>query len=411
VEPGEDEPDREQLGERHGIAVFERRCGGSYDGRGIRFRAIGVERPPCHRFAIAAALALGAGVTWNIANVGAVADPLADAYGVSLAVVGLFTTALFVTHLLVQIPAGRASDRIGARNVGLLAVVAVVAGNLLLLAAPDSALAIVARLLVGVGSGAGFVAGAEYMRSAHASPVLQGLYGAATMAGGGLAIAIVPQLAPLLGWRAPYWSALAAAALTGAVLAAAPAHKLQFVTRRGGFVADRRLLRLGLLHGATFGLSVVAANWIVPLLERHGHSRGTAAALGSLLLLGGIVTRPLGGFVVGRSATLAAALLVGAAAFAVLATPAPLPVLGAGAAVAGLAAGLPFAAVFAGAQLTRPDAPGAAVGFVNAWAISAVVGGTPLLGLAFSLPGEGRIGFGCLAVLWAAAVATVPRGN
>jgi MFS family permease len=371
--------------------------------------AIGVKRFPRHQLAIAAALALGAGVTWNISNVGAVADPLADAYGVSLAVVGLFTTALFVTHLLVQIPGGRACDRIGARNVGLVAVGAVVAGNLLLLAAHEPALAVAARAVVGLGSGAGFVAGAEYMRAAGASPVLQGIYGAATMAGGGLAIAIVPQLEASLGWRAPYWSALAAAVLSAAILAAAPNPKLQTVTRRAGLVADRRLVRLGLLHGATFGLSVVAANWIVPLLERHGHSRGTAAALGSLLLLGGIVTRPLGGLVAGRSGVLAAALLAGAAAFAVLATPAPLAVLGLAAAAAGLAAGLPFAAVFAGAQRTRPDAPGAAIGFVNTWAIGAIVAGTPLLGLGFSLPGEGRIGFACLAVLWAAAVATVPR--
>lgn len=348
-------------------------------------------------------------MTWNIANVGAVADPLADAYGVSLAVVGLFTTALFVTHLLVQIPGGRASDRIGARNVGFLAVGAVVAGNVLLLAAPDAVLGVVGRAVVGLGSGAGFVAGAEYMRAASASPILQGVYGAATMAGGGLAIAVVPQLEPSLGWRAPYWSALAAAAVSAAILAPAPAPKLQSVTRRTGLVGGRVLVRLGLLHAATFGLSVVAANWIVPLLERHGHPRGTAAALGSLLLLGGLVTRPLGGFVAASRRALAGALAAGAAAFALLALPAPLALLGVAAAVAGLAAGLPFAAVFAGAQRARPDAPGAAIGFVNSWAITTIVAGTPLLGLAFSLPGDGRIGFACLAALWAAAVVTVPR--
>ena len=165
---------------------------------------------------------------------------------------------------------------------------------------------------------------------------------------------------------------------------------------------------LGLLHGATFGLSVVAANWIVPLLERYGYARGTAAALGSLLLLGGLVTRPLGGLVATRRSCSVGALVAGAAAFAVLAFPAPLVLLGLAAAVAGLAAGLPFAAVFAGAQRARPDAPGAAIGFVNTWAIATIVVGTPLLGLTFSLPSDGRVGFACLAVLWAAAVAVVP---
>jgi predicted MFS family arabinose efflux permease len=347
-------------------------------------------------------------VTWNISNVGAVADPLAEAYGVSLAVVGIFTTSLFVTHLLVQIPGGRAADRIGARTVGFLAVAAVVVGNLLLLVAPEPALAIAARAIVGFGSGAGFVAGAEYMRAVRATPVLQGVYGAATMAGGGLAIAIVPLLVPALGWRAPYWSALAAAAVAAAVLAVASPPESRRVARRRGLVGGRPFVRLGLLHGATFGLSVVAANWIVPLLERYGESRATAAALGSLLLLGGLVTRPLGGLVAANRAALVAALVAGSAAFAVLALEAPLPLLATAAAVAGLAAGLPFAAVFAGAQQARPEAPAAAIGYVNTWAIATIVVGTPLLGLTFSLPSDGRVGFACLAVLWAAAIATVP---
>ncbi len=57
------------------------------------------------RVAIVAGLVVGCFLTWNISNVGAVADPLAEAYGVSLAVIGLLTTALFVTHLAAQLPA------------------------------------------------------------------------------------------------------------------------------------------------------------------------------------------------------------------------------------------------------------------------------------------------------------------
>src|SRR3954469_2578241 len=56
---------------------------------------------------------------WNVANTGAVATLLADAYGVSLAVVGLFTTGLFVTHALLQVPAGRLADRFGPRLVAV----------------------------------------------------------------------------------------------------------------------------------------------------------------------------------------------------------------------------------------------------------------------------------------------------
>ena len=54
---------------------------------------------------------------------------MGDAYGVSLAAVGLLTTALFVTHLAVQIPGGRLIDRVGARTVGLAALAIVAAAN------------------------------------------------------------------------------------------------------------------------------------------------------------------------------------------------------------------------------------------------------------------------------------------
>ena len=39
--------------------------------------------------AVVAGLAVGGCLTWNISNVGAVADPLAGTYGVSLAAIGL----------------------------------------------------------------------------------------------------------------------------------------------------------------------------------------------------------------------------------------------------------------------------------------------------------------------------------
>ena len=74
-------------------------------------------RRPCG--GCAAGLASG----WNVANTGAVAQQLATAYGVGLATVGLFTTALFVTHLRCRSrPGGRAtaSARGASALVGLV---------------------------------------------------------------------------------------------------------------------------------------------------------------------------------------------------------------------------------------------------------------------------------------------------
>jgi predicted MFS family arabinose efflux permease len=70
----------------------------------------------------------------------------------------------------------------------------------------------------------------------------------------------------------------------------------------------------------------------------------------------------------------------------------------------GLAAGLPFAVIFAAAQRARPDAPAAAVALVNACAILTILVGTPLAGLAFELPSDGRLAFAAIAALAALAL-------
>jgi MFS family permease len=365
-----------------------------------------------HASAVVAGLVVGCFLTWNVSNVGAAADPLADAYGVSLAVVGLLTTALFVTHLLSQLPAGIWSDRVGPHRVALAACAFGAAGNALLLVDDAIALGIVGRLVVGVGSGAGFVAGLDLVRAGGGGPVLHGVFGGATMAGGGLAVVIVPPLTDATGWRATY-----AAALVLAVVAAVPTSFVRGVARVGasprGVLGDRRLLPLGVLQAATFGLAVVAGNWIVPLLERQDVSAALAGALGGLVLLAGIVTRPLGGGLTHRRpagrALVAGSLVAVAAGALLLASGGPTWVSALGALCLGLAAGLPFAALFEAAQQLRPDAPGSAVALVNACGVLSVLVATPLAGLAFDLPGDGRLAFAAIAALSLLALVALPR--
>ena len=81
------------------------------------------------RLAVVGGCAAGFASGWNISNTGAVAQQLGTTYGVSLATVGLFTTALFVTHLLLQVPAGKASDRRGERVVALAGLVVTTGGT------------------------------------------------------------------------------------------------------------------------------------------------------------------------------------------------------------------------------------------------------------------------------------------
>ena len=144
------------------------------------------------------------------------------------------------------------------------------------------------------------------------------------------------------------------------------------------------------------------------LLERHGHSAHVSGVVGGLVLFVGVVSRPLGGRLLDHPASLRVGFVAGGCGVALLAAGGSLALAAAAAAVVGLASGLPFAAAFAGAQRLRPDAPAAAVGVVNLAATVVILFGTPLLGLTFSLPGDGRIGFLVVAVLFAAAAFAVP---
>ena len=226
------------------------------------------------------------------------------------------------------------------------------------------------------------------------------------MTGGGLALMVVPPLTDATSWRAAYWTAALLA-----ILAAIPtvlATGLPRIGHTGAWLlGDRALLPIGIMQAATFGLAVVAGNWVVPLLERQGVSSTAAGLAGGLVLFVGIVTRPAGGMLAGRvgAKLLIAAALVGTATGALLLSiGGSLALSTLGAFVLGFTAGLPFAVIFAAAQRQRPDAPGAAIALVNACAVLTILVGTPLAGLAFELPSDGRIAFAAIAVLAAAAL-------
>ncbi|MBV9797523.1 MAG: MFS transporter [Solirubrobacterales bacterium] len=362
---------------------------------------------------------VGLSISWNIANTGPVSPLLSAHYGVGLAVIGLLTAVMFFVELPMMVPGGRAIDRFGAKWVGLVAIGISLAGNLLLLAIADPYLALAARAFIGAGVGLGFLAGAIYAQSesVRGSVLASGIYGGASLSGGGLALVIVPQLVGAFGWRAPFVSAAVVAAVAVPLVMACPSTQGRVVGGRPRFatlLADGTLIRLGAVSAVSFGFSVIIGNWVVTLLERHaGLSRGAAGAVGSLILLLGIVSRPAGGMLArARSATtwraVAVSFLVGALGTALLSASVSVPLDVLGTALVGMAVGIPFGATVAGAARVYPNASGAAVGAMNSYPVLAIVAGTPLVGLTFSMPGDGRIGFAALAILWAGAVAVIP---
>jgi MFS transporter, NNP family, nitrate/nitrite transporter len=361
------------------------------------------------RWALVAGLSPAVSAGWNVVNTGSVATSLSRAYGVSLGVVGLFTTALFVTHAVLQVPAGRLCDRFGARWVGVAGLAITAAGSLAALAWREAAFAIATRAFAGIGTGLSFIAGSDYFRRTIGSPVAQGFYGAASMAGGGIALATIPQWG---SWQAPFITAAAIGGGGAVLLALSPPEgpRARGAPSRPS-LADRRLLPLGVMHAASFGLSVVVGNWIVTLLERAGgDSRSVAGLAGALTLFLGIVTRPLGGRLYGNDLLLRMSFVLGGAGTALLAVASPLALAIVAAALVGLAAGIPFAPAFSAAARVRPDAPGAAIGLVNLMGAVVILVATPLVGLTFSLPGNGRIGFAVVAALWTLAALAVRGG-
>lgn len=370
--------------------------------------------------AVAGGSAVGFAAGWNIADVGAVADELAHAYGVGLGVVGLFTTALFLTHMLMQLPSGRLSDRFGPTRVCAAGLVVLVACNALALIAAEPWLVLAARAMMGAGTALAFIGGSDFVRATGGSPFAQGLYGGLATAGGGVALAVVPAVEGSLGWRTPYVTAIAVCAVSGGLLAVAPRAPRPAVRRIATvplavIVRDRALLRLAVVFAASFGLSVVIGNWVVTLLEGDAElSPEAAGAIGALTLVLGVVSRPAGGWVLHHAPTrtraaIAAAACVGAVGTLALTSGSAATAL-AGATLVGLAAGIPFATSFTGAARLHPEAPATAVGLVNATGALTVLVGVPLVGVAFAHDLE-TWAFGAMAALWAVSIVALPHGN
>ena len=353
-------------------------------------------------------IALGATAGWNLANVGAVAETVGHAYGVGLAVVGLFTTSLFVTHALLQVPAGRLCDRVGARLVGGCGLLIAAAGSTAALTWREPWFAIGMRGIVGIGTAAAFVSGSDYIRKSIGTPFAQGLYGACSVGTIGLALALVPLWGT---WQAPFATSVIVALAGVLLVAQAPSEPAP--SRPGARAAEGR--RPAAAAAGCDALRVVralgdhrqlgrdaAASRRRRLQARGRHRRRPDAVRGHRL-------PPARGRLAGHLGLLRLSFLIGGGAVAVLAIAKPLPLAIVAAAVAGLAAGLPFAPCFAAAARLVPEAPGAAIGMVNMFAAVTILVGTPLAGLTFSLPGDGRIGFLVIAALWAATAAAVPR--
>src|SRR6202022_5043232 len=146
-----------------------------------------------------------------------------------------------------------------------------------------------------------------------------------------------------------------------------------------------QLWLLGLMQMATFSISLVVGSWVVVMLTRVLHVPATRAGLiGSLVLLLGIVSRPLGGALrrhIGIRPLFVGSLVmiaVGCFVFvfpSISFGPALIAVI-----LIGIGCGLPYAAMFSRAGALFPGRAGGAVGLVNMVGIVMILAGAPLVG-------------------------------
>src|ERR1700730_7526874 len=267
----------------------------------------GVARPATlsdksQRAAILCGCIVGFAYSANYTNHGPLAPALMREFGFNQALAGFLTTGIFATHAAMQIPGGHLVDRLGAKRVLLCALAWVTLGNLGLAFAGAFWQLLLCKVFTGIGTGVCFVGGARYVHAAAAGPRLnlaQGLFGGSVQLGAGFVILAVPRLYLLTGWRTTFLVS-AGMALTAAMIWTAAAPNVTSGAAPPGRFSEMllapQLWLLGLVQMASFGLSIIVGSWVVVMLIKVLKVPATQAGLiGSLVLLLGIISRPLGG--------------------------------------------------------------------------------------------------------------------
>jgi len=340
----------------------------------------------------------------NYTNHAPLAPALMREFGFNQALAGLLTTGIFATHAGMQLPGGYLVDRLGSKRVLLFALAWVALGNIGMAFAGTYWQLLLCKIFTGMGTGVCFVGGARYVHNAAAGPRLhtaQGFFGGSIQLGAGFVILAVPRLYLLAGWRATFLVS-AGMALTAAVIWLAAAPPVAATASKPGRFTEMllapQLWLLGFVQMATFSISLVVGSWVVVMLTKVLHVPATRAGLiGSLVLLLGILSRPLGGALrrhIGiRPLFVGSLLMIALGCFvfvfpSISFGPALMAVV-----LIGTGCGLPYAAMFSRAGALFPGRTGAAMGLVNMVGILMILAGAPLVGHLADLTGTFRASF------------------
>ncbi len=334
-----------------------------------------------------------------------IASHLMRDFALGGALLGTLSAAYFYAYAAVQIPAGLFMDRIGPGRLLAFAALFAALGAAIFGLAPDYALAVLGRAMVGAGVGVAYI-GSLKIAALHLPPNRFGLIAEFTLTAGTLG-AIIGQ-APLallvggIGWR----GAMLETALVGLLLAL-----LILVLRRGRAPRPRaaapravltailRRRETWLLIGITGALGppilAFAGLWGVPFLQQvYGMSAASAGLLSSTMLLAWAAGGPVMGALsdrFGRRPVLVGGALLQLAGWAVLLSFPPVLLLVAALMALGLGGGAMVVAYALARDRFGELAAATALGIVNTAVLLVGAGMQTLLGMLLDLGWLGEL--------------------
>ena len=338
-------------------------------------------------------------------------EKMMEVYRIGYTQMGVLVSAFLWTHTLLQIPGGMIVDRVGTRLSILAGLIFMLLGSILPLISADFGLAVLGRVLIGIGTGASFIACMKLITlfaGPERSGFYQALFGGSFSLGNITAYGFIP-LFVRWGWRWVYIpSGMLCIPLIALLL------MLRVEDRRAGPsspLSFGKILRhptgwvLGAYHAISYGSILTLGNWVPSLLaDLWGYTAAQLAWGGVVIMSIGLIGRVMGGFLLKR---LPAALIANGSILVLLfllilfQVPVPGVVLVVAFLMAWFAASN-FGAFWQIAGRSAPDGSvGTLFGFINFLANLGTVFFTLTFGWVKDQTGTFSLGFGVLAVFTA----------
>ncbi len=238
-------------------------------------------------------------------SVGAVGPAMMEDLGLAYASLGTLVGAYSMLGLALALPAGWLILRLGDRRIVLTALALMIAGGLVLAAAPGFGVALAGRLISGAGAVLLMVSLPTIIMAHFTGAALPAAMGT-LLVGYPLGIGLGSVLLPAAGsWRMAMaaTAALAAVALVGAALVLDEGSGRAAGTRRGLWPGIRELaavMAAGLVWGAVNAGFAVLLGFAAVFFVGQGLSAYVAGTLVSLAAFANVPMGPLGGWLLGQ---------------------------------------------------------------------------------------------------------------